>query len=483
MSNQDVKEYDTQLGEIDRELVELQGRREHLQAKRVKVTQSRFDFIATNRLAPWRIIPTQLLGDIFVLVNEQDEVFEFPTIISLVCSEWQAIANMTPLLWTHIHITGGQRGLHTAHTWLARAKHASITFVCTFDEDATTLPEMKLIVSHLSRVSGLYIRCGTEAQATKVIKALSIPAPLLRKLRLIAIDPEEFDPQFRIADNVSKGIFAGGNAPNLRVLEILSPHSEWPAGMTKSLTRLVLTIHGEQRQITPILQLLRNMPCLSHLTLIDHSAENDMQYLDDSPLEPVTLPALVDAHLEGNWVNQPLLLLHYLHLPKIHSLHIGGESIIDELETVPENMTPFPHLKSLSFFMEVEEDPDAMREHLPRLLQRCEGVESIHLYTTTLPVEVLHQNLPSSLADGTQPMCPNLTEIRLSQYFLPSDPNLMETFIWKRFIDERVKSIKSLTISNFAAWSVRPSKQEVAGLRHLVDVLHIEGDDDQEHQS
>lgn len=409
---------------------------------------------------PWRLLPPELLGEIFLcVVHARDGVFdafaEFPirapTILSLVCSEWRAIALANPRLWTRI-MTRGQRGIRTARIWLERSKHAPLVIECMFDEKtASALSEvLTLIDDYLNRVFELTIDVTDHSECLRVVTTLNKPAPRLRAFRLRSVH-DASDPWF-IPGEAAKAIFGGGVTPNLQFLTILSPGSEWPVGMTSTLTTLDLRTLGDAELTGPetILQLLESAVRLSVLRMEMIGPDNGGEpwdWLAVAPRKIITLPALVDIHLNG-WLEGMFDFIDILDLPSLHSLHIQYEMPIYDQDDAPlpevANTMPFPSLEKLR----VQSRPggniyEGTILHCPRILRRCINMTHLFLCDTVLPLYVLLQDMRSKQKNA-EPLCPSLVSLVITNFDAKGDGQSLLHLLKRRISRDAVATIDSV---------------------------------------
>lgn len=185
---QQISAYDVRAEVLQQNLDDLLVRQLALETELADVRRQRS--VLSAAWAPWRLLPLELTSDIFVVANDgnQDD-YNLPMILLLVCTEWQAIAYATPRLWTHIRMTH-RRYLPTARIWLERSKQAPVSITYK-----TPVNDLALVASHLNHTISLDIGVD-QFSYNEVVMSLSRPSPMLRALKVYHIDPSQYEWSF-----------------------------------------------------------------------------------------------------------------------------------------------------------------------------------------------------------------------------------------------------------------------------------------------
>lgn len=90
----------------------------HIQALRKRIEMN------AALIAPWRLLPTELLSLIFEYMRDTSEITRTPIghHVSQVCRRWREIALVTPKCWSDIHIADAGIAIPLLETWLDRSK-------------------------------------------------------------------------------------------------------------------------------------------------------------------------------------------------------------------------------------------------------------------------------------------------------------------------------------------------------------------------
>lgn len=448
---QDIAAHDARLKQIVHEISTLDTPPISPHAEQAEILRSRFAIVAAS--APWRRLPVELLEDVFVLANESDEGYIIPTTLSCVCSEWRARALEMHRLWTRIRILNS-RGHRTAHIWFCRSKPTLVRVNCSMDEEITPraafFSALHLINHHLERLTDLTIEVGGSQAVQDVTECLTSPAPNLRLFELIgqAAPPLDDDDEIKGAPRLFHG-----QAPKLQTLQIMSPHSPWPSGLTQTLTELIILAPMDD---TPghLWDFIENIPSLSRLTIQECDLFEWIFFLDDY-VRMITLPLLTYAKLEGFTLGSLGLVLQYMVLPKLHTLQLEYR-VTGDPELVPDFIAPpFSSLCILGVTrIDEKQEVDEMEylaeiQYFPLILRRCANVEVLRT-NTVIVFRTLIGDLSTPGGIG-YPLCPRLVRLRLEYADFKVDVGLLHQFLQSRGNERKVASIGVLSLDDALA--------------------------------
>lgn len=266
----------------------------------------RIDWLGSRGVfhAPVHVLPTELLGRIFILCVPTREIYgrndvKRATAVSHVCRRWRVIALGTPQLWSVLLLSDEGCG----EEMLARSK--GIGLVVNVDIEHQSEPKLELlqrVLGHMSRIVVLRLRMRLEH--LQVLRTqVAQYAPDLRSLKLDPLldnpnaDPEEVD---RLALPVALFL---NEYPCLRHVHLSRCIAiKWDAPIFSALVSLQLEDipRSALPNMTGLLDVLRRMPNLKILTLghaiptaghLAHPGDAEEE-LPDLNVRPVILPHL-----------------------------------------------------------------------------------------------------------------------------------------------------------------------------------------------
>jgi hypothetical protein len=248
----------------------------------------------------------------------------------LVCRAWREIANATPQLWKHVHITYPHQFAEPAglSQWLKRSRECPLDVAIKAPPDVTDLkPTLALLHGSVSRFRRLDISAPHAEIANTVMASIALSetgtgnsAPVLEELH-IAIDDPRSEPETRT------GYFehAFNPAPRLRLLTL--PVDILPAPSSRLLSTItsLAIISGPESQppsVEAMMDIIAAVPCLksfkySGLDVFSYERTYSLNY-----------PRIIEApHLQTVDITAPgcgLDILQSFHAPNLESVRIDG---------------------------------------------------------------------------------------------------------------------------------------------------------------
>lgn len=358
MLNTQLEETDGQIKQAERDMQAICERQRNLENWRDELESRRFARCAV--IAPWRTLPIEIIGDIFVIAGKRDvskpwkyqkSELRLP-VAACVCSEWLEIALATPLLWTNIIIgtysayySYSDKGSEAAmaQLWLSRSKSALVNLNCKLGP-TTLSATWDTITANLHRIKELNIEVDEESQYAMVFARLALSAPNLRLFKLVYA-PIVIPPQ--LPDDATSNLFAH-NSPNIYSL-IIPAGPQWPISLASRLTNIVLST-VEISKISQVIEFMRNAPCLRSLEMTQGPVDISPPPVH-LPKPVITLPSLTEALIWGDNDHFVHLVLAHLDLPLLHRLTVKiGRHHTGLASRVDTSLPLFPLLESLSFF-------------------------------------------------------------------------------------------------------------------------------------
>lgn len=384
----------------------------------------------TSLLSPMRLLPREVLGEVFFHVLEPIEsgnpaliAQEAPLLLCYVCKWWKSVAYETPTLWARVHFVSPQRTYRgypsdrrkqILERWLRRSGNLPLSISVTGHRFSSTIDvddnEQTLAVSVLEPVASRWKDLSLINPSTETIRDLArFDAPKLESLSISAtLRFGEMERNKALYNLLS----SKPSLKKLRIPDISYGLAQVPiqwVNLTDLDTEINLTT-------TPrVLQMLQKMPQLRNLKIYlrysqpsEHTPMVDMLFLQSLKVIERTTSNL----------NQPALQSHgflpHIHAPNIRKLlyHHGAvrdylgvtELCSDQLEsintTLPINMRKqlasfLKKLPSLKHLRLIERRKGSAAENDPQTPGRifsaeifrdfseyCPNLESVHFHLT-----------------------------------------------------------------------------------------------------
>lgn len=275
-----------------------------------------------NGFAPINRLPPEILGLIPSSFRSKRDLIN----ATAVCRHWRNTLLSSPDLWSDVDCSGnmGPFREYMFRECLERSRNVPLNVRLT---SVRYLPDM---TPHLLRFASLEIQLSVPEQLGKITAYFSQPAPILRKLSVVAAAPWD-----RAGLSIPPGLF-GGELAALRSLRLTGfsvlkiPH-HFPHLTRFDLQTREYTSFG----IDGILQVLERMPSLEVLH-VRFSSTHEL------PLSPVTNPRLVTlsklkevelSSFDCLSIMPPCMpsLLFALTLPSVERVAIGMLPPLDSL--------------------------------------------------------------------------------------------------------------------------------------------------------
>ncbi|KAF8601663.1 hypothetical protein BDV93DRAFT_524611 [Ceratobasidium sp. AG-I] len=292
-------------------------------------------------------LPSEVLAHIFELGTASPEndfgQDDFPTLVSLVCKSWHALALDTPTLWNTLTLDPSEYPRFTkARTHLARSKGAPLNIYLDFSTRAE--PELvraaiHLILPDLARwrhfvlvvpdFDVMYSAVRLIADAFSAPSPSSALAPYLEVFRLYG--PPEFDPTEPEPRALPSPIPVFGSdpdaegecTPRLRDVVLCGVPVDWALFVPSTLERLQLSLHSGSRRpsFAQFARLVTASPKLH--TLILNASGPALDPTDSGMIELHNLCALTLDCFEPEYLER---LLGRTYTPSLQDLSLADSA-------------------------------------------------------------------------------------------------------------------------------------------------------------
>ncbi|KAG6908610.1 hypothetical protein DXG01_004013 [Tephrocybe rancida] len=318
-------------------------------------------------LAPHKLLPAEILSDIFLLCQGEDSCVRFPAnfakppwVILMVCRHWNNLVCANPRLWRHVRVDVGygRSAVEAAARVIFSRGTTSITLRCR-DLSTDIIGFNMLVAPHLPRLQSL---------------DLSIPHHIF--LRLLEVPPENFasvaslnltvfadsTPFEAVLDALGDGFLR--KAQRLRKLE-LSTQTMIPMRLGVAWKQIIGLELVLDSSASTLHQILEECSCLENLTMI---FQGDIWPAGDLKLPRLTslkatirngqilrhllVPALLKLCIAGSirLPNSDLTTMIQRSGCNILDLVYDGPSLTYDTEELHAFFELLPYLKSLSTF-------------------------------------------------------------------------------------------------------------------------------------
>ncbi|KAJ7903854.1 hypothetical protein B0H13DRAFT_2511867 [Mycena leptocephala] len=303
--------------------------------KRSLATLRAEKILLQRRLASYRYpvltLPNEIVSHIFIHFLQLLPQFpplagQFsPTLLTLICRQWQEIALDMPELWRAIHLPGYdndgtrtfERKRHIADTWLNRSRSYPLYIHINLNQHSPrarrgTYDFISALVPHSARWEHLelWLQGPMLAGPMPLLPMIAGPMPLLRHLNLAlsGSSPTVFELE----------------APLLRTVIINGPAARsvtLPWVQLTSLTLRDLLTYDSSNLFTPasVWPILRQTSNLLHCEL-------HLSFYHDQPTPDITLSRLETLILDS-YMLRATGFLHTLVVPALRTLHVAEDML------------------------------------------------------------------------------------------------------------------------------------------------------------